>query len=594
MFLPLGNSTIEPHSQFHHEPTTRGTVNIVTTCLSTLILCVWSAVHMNIPGTRDSSRIQIVRRVAWLLCALFAPEIVAFVAWGQRQQAKAILRTWYETFAPPPESEQLSTPLGNTSAMLEDLDIETLSSPPDSLKRIGVMRKIWLYTQSHFLSPLHSFAKEGKRRWKLFICREKHAGRSETPQLSAGLIPWTMVHAHFVAMGGLALPTKFGSESGPRSPFWPEKESSPVLTEAGFKYLCQVHPKLVPNMSEGDIRNKSKTGGLIKAWTCMQALWFVLQCLTRLGTDLPMSLLEFITLGHTVCAVVIYIAWWDKPYDTSSPQVITGRHACDLAAAASMRHMYTELEGNPPIYASDGGRLLPNLQTEGRIFHYIDTQCGVSCVPGGPYTLPYPSNSHYAKEAGEFFTVTERSMVPETKLRLCQPGFVKLGQLTHERFKMASRYLDRYKRVWPSHALLSARRIEIHDIPVGHECSQWSERSDLMMCAGLLIATSIYGAFHALAWNAPFPSSLNRLLWRVSALLPIGFGNLSVLLSLTEWGAKLAESFPITLATVGSPAYLIYMASRCYLVIEPFFALSHSPRGVYEVVPWTSYFPHFG
>ena len=45
-----------------------------------MILCVWTAVHLNvpIPGTVWGPR---VRKVGWLVLALLAPEMVAYTAW---------------------------------------------------------------------------------------------------------------------------------------------------------------------------------------------------------------------------------------------------------------------------------------------------------------------------------------------------------------------------------------------------------------------------------------------------------------------------------------------------------------------------------
>lgn len=37
----------------------------------------------------------------------------------------------------------------------------------------------------------------------------------------------------------------------------------------------------LPNLSEAEIRSKSKANGLAKTFVCVQALWFIAQCLTR-------------------------------------------------------------------------------------------------------------------------------------------------------------------------------------------------------------------------------------------------------------------------------------------------------------------------
>src|SRR3569833_2333086 len=71
------------------EPTTRGSFNILSSCIITTSLCVWRAVHLNIPSEGEKLA-QVLRKVGGLLVGLVAPEMVVFTAWYQRSTAKAI------------------------------------------------------------------------------------------------------------------------------------------------------------------------------------------------------------------------------------------------------------------------------------------------------------------------------------------------------------------------------------------------------------------------------------------------------------------------------------------------------------------------
>ena len=42
-----------------------------------------------------------------------------------------------------------------------------------------------------------------------------------------------------------------------------------------------------PNLSEENIKSKSKANGLAKALVCIQALWFVAQCFSRCMSRIP-------------------------------------------------------------------------------------------------------------------------------------------------------------------------------------------------------------------------------------------------------------------------------------------------------------------
>ncbi|KAF1960307.1 hypothetical protein CC80DRAFT_359412, partial [Byssothecium circinans] len=64
---------------WHPEPTFRGTYSILSSCLITMSLCLWTAIHLNIPEHRKTWWItpQHWRKAKWLLIGLFAPEVVS-------------------------------------------------------------------------------------------------------------------------------------------------------------------------------------------------------------------------------------------------------------------------------------------------------------------------------------------------------------------------------------------------------------------------------------------------------------------------------------------------------------------------------------
>lgn len=59
------------------EPTFRGTYSTLSSCLLTMGLCVWTAVHLNIPehGHKGFVNPQLRRKFMWLFIGLFAPEV---------------------------------------------------------------------------------------------------------------------------------------------------------------------------------------------------------------------------------------------------------------------------------------------------------------------------------------------------------------------------------------------------------------------------------------------------------------------------------------------------------------------------------------
>lgn len=90
------------------EPSKRGTGSILSTCLITTSLCIWTAVHLNVPrmnppywGTPHllshclphmmdgRALVQLLRKVGWLILGLIAPEMVVYTAWHQHREARS-------------------------------------------------------------------------------------------------------------------------------------------------------------------------------------------------------------------------------------------------------------------------------------------------------------------------------------------------------------------------------------------------------------------------------------------------------------------------------------------------------------------------
>lgn len=93
----LSSSTdpIAPHEKTQtigwvSEPDGRETFSLMTSCVLTLSLCVWSAMHLNIPHYRESRWQYWLRHVKWGLVGVFAPELVVFAAWRQYVSANAV------------------------------------------------------------------------------------------------------------------------------------------------------------------------------------------------------------------------------------------------------------------------------------------------------------------------------------------------------------------------------------------------------------------------------------------------------------------------------------------------------------------------
>lgn len=94
-------ASICPHNGTAHDgtllchwansPGARGTLNIFWLCISTLGLCVWNAVHPDIPRPNTPWWRAFVKRLWWLFVGLFMPEMLVLVALSQLRLAWKLL-----------------------------------------------------------------------------------------------------------------------------------------------------------------------------------------------------------------------------------------------------------------------------------------------------------------------------------------------------------------------------------------------------------------------------------------------------------------------------------------------------------------------
>ncbi|MCJ1378129.1 hypothetical protein MMC17_001225 [Xylographa soralifera] len=68
-------------------PDGRGTFDIIQSCLFTIFLCTWSALHLNLPAKNERHLYHILRKVKWMIQTLLGPEFIVWLAVGQRFEA---------------------------------------------------------------------------------------------------------------------------------------------------------------------------------------------------------------------------------------------------------------------------------------------------------------------------------------------------------------------------------------------------------------------------------------------------------------------------------------------------------------------------
>jgi hypothetical protein len=71
------------------DPSGRGTWNLLYSCLFTLLLCVYTAIHLNVPAWYDTKIDFWLRKTKWVFITILALEIVVYVAFEQWVAARS-------------------------------------------------------------------------------------------------------------------------------------------------------------------------------------------------------------------------------------------------------------------------------------------------------------------------------------------------------------------------------------------------------------------------------------------------------------------------------------------------------------------------
>jgi hypothetical protein len=70
------------------DPRGRGTSGLIISCLLTLVLCVWNAMHLNIPPKAETQAQYWSRSLKWVALGVLIPELVVLSAWRQWLSAR--------------------------------------------------------------------------------------------------------------------------------------------------------------------------------------------------------------------------------------------------------------------------------------------------------------------------------------------------------------------------------------------------------------------------------------------------------------------------------------------------------------------------
>jgi hypothetical protein len=445
---------------------------------------------------------------------------------------------------------------------------------------------------------------------------------------------WTMVHSHYAAMGGFAV------DSGDSEiDFMPPGYPRLAIPTRSLRFVAETQPDLIPDISEAQIRDKSNANELAKALVCFQAIWFCVQCVCRLAQGLAVSLLELNTFAHALCALLIYLLWWNKPLDIQEPTALAGPHQDEMAAYLCMHSEYGTSKpalikpGSPQVRGATvslypGGRSRYSGHLSSATMSTAQLERAYNepkqPIPQASYFRLYLGRTFHGFELGDDITYYRPRSPLKREARLLleeredafkstQPFSTIPSFFAHVDLAPGEiRCLDLAERACERWQLEINNSFLKFRSALKTSISDWSfdnvDISDWELSIGIALAGLLYGCLHISAWNAPFKPPLQALLWRLSAVTLSASGPVIGLVhsatyayddmifphSYGDGSVKyyIRECFIWFLGILFLSYFGLYCFARVDLVAECFISLAHLPASALLLPHWSQYAPH--
>ena len=278
-------------TNFVSSPDSRGTLDILWSCLFTIIACTWTIQHLNVPEERNGTD----------------PGWIGDIKWGLK-------RTW--TSAKWMIVTMLAPELVLSKACV---DLAVAQSDLKALQELaGEDGTEWTLTHSLFAN-MGGFVIRGNMGLELQAIDKTHNESTPLPGPSVTdereQITKAPSSAPSASSRQTAVPRDQAHALGNYDPFH--------LTAAGILQLrTSGQLSKMPSITADDINDKSKTDSFARAVSVAQITWIVVQVLARVARRLAVSQLEIAVLAFSSCAIMIYILHWKKPKGVLVPYTV--------------------------------------------------------------------------------------------------------------------------------------------------------------------------------------------------------------------------------------------------------------------------------
>jgi hypothetical protein len=114
----------------------------------------------------------------------------------------------------------------------------------------------------------------------------------------------------------------------------------------------------------------------------------------------------------------------------------------------------------------------------------------------------------------------------------------------------------------------------------------------LFVILSFSIIGGLFGAIHCLAWNSVFPTQVERIVWRVAALVVTAIpGIIFTVYAFTSISLEIRDTIKSPFI---APLMIIYFLARTCLLVGAIIDLRALPLKAYMIPSWSRLIPHIG
>ncbi|KAK4225950.1 hypothetical protein QBC38DRAFT_481698 [Podospora fimiseda] len=592
---PYTNETIV----WKHEPDYRGTSTLLTTSIITLMLCVWTSIHLNVPDPRDTKWAIFRRRLMWIAIGLFIPEVLVSTAIGQYRLARTILK----------EAENV---FGGTRHVSDE-----------EQQNVARRKHPWTMTHSYW-AIMGGIAVDGS-----------HANTKILPKETKALFTpsgVSMLLRHEPEL----IPDISEQEINDKSKGGSWAKFIACVQASWFCISCFA--RIAQRLPLSQLELNTFAHALCTVVVYM--LWWK----KPLDVEIPVlitderirPLLAYCWMSSAASARPELTRAEREAYKLEKPKIAKRATSYSPSKAPEFEAISTGPISYTNYYLRPKSRIHSESPKEGTI-----TVTTAESLPGTEFYARMASSRWKVQvlvtsSSGGCGGGTKTTVLD---VMIFEPAF-NLTPVDVERWKHAHTALEKYgfelEQSQKNLDLISVNTIpELGSDPPKHLVQSSEDESPLMRnikeWTGLIIASGIYGAVHVMGWNSLFPKESELEYWRSSSIIIVIPSGVAIVATLAlilmkgvtdvwlktrlglwfkekrgdeRFGTKTPKSVwrqtwslvkllvkLVVFFVLGTGASLYFLA-RIYIIWESFRTVFSQPPEVYLVAEWSQYLPH--